>query len=287
MTTPTVLVTGATGGIGSQLIPALRARGARVRAMVRRPEQAAQVAADGVEPVVADLQDPQGIAAALDGVDAAFLNSPSAPDAAQVQIRFADLAHRAGLPRLVLLSQYAARIDSPVRFLRWHAEVEAHVAGLGIAHTVLRPNLFMQGLLAMAGSVGADGRFGAPIGDAAVSVVDTRDIADVAAVVLTEPGHDAATYTLTGPQARTHHEIAAALSTALGREITFTDVPAPQFASALRGLLPDWQLDGLVEDYAHYAAGEAAAVDPAIETITGRPARDLASFARDHTPASA
>ena len=210
MKTTTVLVTGANGGIGSLLVPALAQRGARVRAMVRRAEQAANLP-DGVQPVVADLRDPQAVAAALDGVDALFLNSPSAPDAAEVQIGVADLARRAGVSRLVLLSQLAARADSPVRFLRWHAEVEAHLRGLGIGHTVLRPNLFLQGLLAFAGPVAAYGRLGAPIGDAAVSAIDTRDIAEAAAVTLTTGGHEGRTYTLTGPRAVTHTEIAAAL----------------------------------------------------------------------------
>ncbi|AXB42379.1 SDR family oxidoreductase [Amycolatopsis albispora] len=275
-----VLVTGATGTIGSTLVPALRARGVTVRAMIRNPDRPVP----GVENVVADLQDPASVAAALKGVDAAFLNSPSAPDAAAIQIRFANLARDAGVPRLVLLSQYAARVDSPVRFLRWHAQVEAHVRELGFEHTVLRPNLYLQALLAFAGTI-AQGWFAAPIGDAAVSAIDTRDIADAAAAVLTGDGHGGRTYTLTGPHAITHTEIADALSVATGRAIAFRDVPAGQFAAALSGLLPPWQVDGLVEDYAHYARGEAAEVHTSVADLTGRPARAVTAFARDHATA--
>ncbi|WP_433272356.1 SDR family oxidoreductase [Actinosynnema sp. CS-041913] len=280
----TVLVTGATGGIGSLLVPALRARGTRVRAMTRAHDRATAFPA-GVEPVVADLRDPSAVTAALDGVDVAFLNSPSTPNAADIQSRFADLARRAGVPRLVLLSQYAATADSPVRFLRWHAAVEAHVRTLGLECTVLRPNLFFQGLLGFAGTIAAQGWFGAPIGDAAVSAVDTRDIADAAAVVLTEAGHTGRAYTLTGPRAVTHHEIARELSDATGRPITFADVSASAFAASLRGVLPEWQADGLVEDYAHYARGEAADVHTAVADLTGHPARDLSDFARDYAGA--
>lgn len=281
MNNPTVLVTGATGTIGSSLIPALRARGATVRAMTRTPGQRV----DGAETVIADLRDTESVTAALKGVDAVFLNSPSAPDAADLQIGFADTAARAGVPRLVLLSQYAAHADSPVRFLRWHAQVEAHVANLGLDHTVLRPNLFMQGLLAFAGTIAAQGRFGAPIGEAAVSLIDTRDIAESAAAVLTTAGHSGSVYTLTGPRAITHAEIAAALSTAIGRHVGFDDVPAADFAAALSQYLPPWQLEGLVEDYAHYARGEAAAAHPSVTVLTGRRARDIADFARDHATA--
>ncbi|ATY14021.1 NAD(P)-dependent oxidoreductase [Amycolatopsis sp. AA4] len=274
----TVLVTGATGTVGSALIPALRARGSTVRAMTRgRP-------LDGVETVVADLRDPASIAAALKGVDAIFLNSPSAPDAAELQIQFANLARDAGVGRLVLLSQYAARADSPVRFLRWHAEVEAHVAKLGLDYTVLRPNLYLQALLNFSATI-AQGFLAAPIGDAAVSVIDTRDISAAAAAVLTTSGHARRTYPLTGPRAVTHAQIADALSAATGRDIAFRDAPADQFAAALTGLLPSWQIGGLVEDYAHYARGEAAEVYPSVADLTGRPARDLTDFARDYAAA--
>lgn len=286
LNTPTVLVTGATGTVGSALVPALRARGVAVRAMTRNPGQPA--AHEGnTEYVTADLNDPESVAAALKGVDAVFLNSPSAADAARLQIQFADLARQAGVRRLVLLSQYAARADSPVRFLRWHAEVEAHVGELGLDHTVLRPNLFMQGLFGFTEMITAQGFFAAPIGDAAVSLIDARDIAESAAAVLTGTGHSGRTYTLTGPRAVTHDQIANELSIATGRDITFVDVSPEQFAAALAGVVPPWQLDGLVEDYAHYARGEAAEVHTAVTDLTGRPARDLADFARDHAAAFA
>jgi len=146
----------------------------------------------------------------------------------------------------------------------------------------LRPNLFFQGVLAFAGTIASEGRFFAPIGDALVSAVDVRDIAAVAAAALTESGHDEKTYTITGPAAVTHSEIADALSMATGRSITFVDVPPDAFRASLDGVLPPWQLDGLVEDYAHYAAGEAAVVLPTVAEITGQEPRDIASFARDY-----
>ena len=278
--TPTILVTGATGTIGSALVPALLERGARVRAMTRNPEHTV----NGAETVVADLRDPDTLTAALDGVDGVFLNSPSTQDAAQLQVGFADLAAARGVPRVVLLSQYGARPDSPVRFLRWHAEVEDHLQRLGINHTVLRPNLYLQSLLTFADTI-AQGVLAAPVGEAAVSAIDTRDIADVAAAVLTTGGHAGQTYTLTGPRSVTHGDIAAALGEATGSPIAFHDLPPEQFAAALEAHLPRWQLEGLIEDYAHYARGEAGEVTTAVADLTGRPARDVREFARDHATA--
>jgi uncharacterized protein YbjT (DUF2867 family) len=279
-----VLVTGATGNTGRALIDALSGRGAPVRAMVRGDADRARLPA-GIQAVVADFDDPGSIAAALKGAGRAYLVTPSSEQAEAQQLRFADQAAEAGVQHLVVLSQLAADEHSPVRFLRYHAVVERHVRELGIGYTFLRPNLFFQGLLAFAGPIAAQGQFYAPIGDATVSAIDVRDIAAVAAVALTEAGHEDATYTLTGPAAITHAQIAEALSAALGREITFVDVPPEAFADSLRGILPPWQVDGLLEDYAHYRRGEAALVSPAVAEITGRPPIDIQRFARDYAGA--
>ena len=280
--TNTILITGAAGTVGSALVTALQATDTTVHAMSRKPRDI-----PGAMTVIADLHDPASLEAALTGVTGVFLNSPSTPDAADLQIRFADIAKAAGVQRVVLLSQYAADLDSPVRFLRWHAEVEQHLRDLDFELTVLRPNLYFQSLLAFAPSAAQTGVLAAPIKDAGVSTIDTRDIADVAATVLTKSGHAGATYTLTGPRAVTHAEITAALSNASGRDITFAPVAPEQFAGALKGLMPPWQLEGLLEDYAHYDRGEASAVHTSVPDLLGRPARSIEDFARDYAGAFA
>jgi uncharacterized protein YbjT (DUF2867 family) len=278
-----VLVTGATGNTGSALVARLAERGTNVRAMVRKESDANRLPA-GVTTVVADFDDAASLTAALAGAARAYLVTPSTEQAQAQQQRFADLAVQAGVQHLVVLSQLAADQNSPVRFLRYHAEVEQHIQNLGVDYTFLRPNLYFQGLLAFAESITADNRFYAPIGDARVSAVDVRDIATVAAAALTEPGHERQIYTITGPNAITHAEIASALSVALDRPINFVDVPAQMFADSLTGILPPWQVDGLVEDYAHYSRGEAATVTSVVEQVTGKPPIDVAQFARDYAP---
>jgi uncharacterized protein YbjT (DUF2867 family) len=140
-------------------------------------------------------------------------------------------------------------------------------------------------LLAFSGSIATEGRFFAPAGNARISAVDTRDIADVAAAALTEQAHAGQTYTITGPAAISHGDIAAALSRATGRDITFVDVPPEAFADSLRDLLPPWQVEGLVEDYAHYAGGEAETVHSTVAEVTGHEPRDIDQFARDYADA--
>ena len=199
-----------------------------------------------------------------------------------------DAARRSGVQHIVKLSQFAADEGSPVRFLRYHAAVERAVRESGLAYTFLRPNLFMQGLLAFSRSIKAEGRFFAAAGDARISVVDVRDNAAVAAAALTEPGHEGRTYTLTGPAALTHADMAAAITEAMGRSVSFVDISSDTMRDAVLGMgMPPWQADGLIEDYAHYRRGEAAAVSSGVQDATGAPPRDFSTFARDYAPAIA
>lgn len=282
-----VLVTGATGNTGSAVVDQLVQRGVPVRVMVRNQGDAEQFDGQRASAVVADFDDASSLAAALSGVDRAYLVTPSSERAEEQQVRFARAAMDGGVRQLVVLSQLAADPDSPVRFLRWHAAAERGIRDTGIGHTFLRPNLFFQGLLPFARTIASSGRFFAPIGDARVSAVDVRDIAGVAVAALTQAGHQGRTYTITGPAAITHAEMAAALSAALGREITFSDAPPQAFAESLRGVLPPWQADGLLEDYAHYRSGEAAAVYPTVAEVAGGQPRTFRQFADDYKAAFA
>ena len=172
----------------------------------------------GTSIAVADFDDTASVAAALDGAERAYLVTPSSGQAEAQQQRFADLAAKAGIRHLVVLSQLAAADHSPVRFLRYHAAVEQHVRDLGIAYTFLRPNLFFQGLLAFVGRYPRPGTVLRPDRRGHGERGGRAGHRAVAAAALTEAGHEGATYTLTGPEALTHAQIAAALTSALGRD---------------------------------------------------------------------
>jgi uncharacterized protein YbjT (DUF2867 family) len=174
-------------------------------------------------------------------VERAYLVTPSSEHAGRQQIRFAELAADKGVRRLVYLSQLGATEDSPVRFLRYHGAVERRIVELGVGHVFVRPNLFFQGLLAFSSTVREQGKLYAPAGDARVSAVDVADIAAVAAEVFMGSGHEGATYTVTGPESLTHADMAAALGSALGRDIGYVAVEPEDFRKQLDGVLPPWQ----------------------------------------------
>ena len=286
---PTILLTGATGNVGAELARRLAAQGVPFRAMVRTPNgPVAQAlrALPGAEIVVGDFNDPASVGRALAGVERAFLLTPSSAQAEAQQLGFVAQACRAGVRHVVKQSQWAAAVGSPVRFLHYHAVVENALRASGLAYTFLRPNLFMQGLLAFRDAIADQGQFFAPIGEAGISVVDVRDIADAAAAALTGPSFENRTYDLTGPAALTHAEMATGLALALGRPVAFHDVPPAAMLATMLGLGMDpWMAEGLVEDYAHYHRGEAAAVALGVQQATGHAPRAFAAFARDYAAA--
>jgi uncharacterized protein YbjT (DUF2867 family) len=284
---PTILITGATGNVGRELSKQLSSLKVPYRAMVRSQKDAEAFSAlAGAEVVIADFDRTETLADALQGVERAFLLTNSSERAEGQQSNFVDLAPRAGVKHIVKLSQWAASTDSPVRFLRYHAAVEQKIHESAMAYTFLRPNLFMQGLLSFRETILGQGRFFAAVGDARISAVDVRDIASAAAAALVEEGHGGQIYNLTGPQALSHREMAEKLSSVLGRRIDFVDIPPDAMREMLIKVgLPAWQADGLIEDYAHYARGEAAEVTTGVQDATGRPPRSFDDFARDYAHA--
>lgn len=276
-----ILITGATGNNGTEIVKNLSAQGVPLRAMVHRAPGKDSLP-PGVEIALADFDDAGSLRSALEGIQKAFLVTPSSEKVEEQQLRFVKLADEAGVKHVVYLSQLHAAPDSPVRFLRYHAKVEEALLDSGMKFTNLRPNLYMQGLLLFKDMIIEKGQIAAPIAGARISLVDVRDIADVAAAALTQPGHEQKTYDITGSEALTHSEIADALSEALGKRITFVDISESAMREALLSYhMPEWQADGLVEDYAHYKRGEAASVSSVVKDVTSHPPRDIAAFARD------
>jgi uncharacterized protein YbjT (DUF2867 family) len=189
---------------------------------------------------------------------------------------------------VVLLA--AEGVDAPGerggRVLAEHRRVVRHLRDSGLPGTVLAPGSFMQNLLRQAGSVQEHDVLALPAGTAAVNHVDVRDVAAVAAHVLTSDGHDGATYTVTGPEALTYEQVAASLAEVLGREVRYVDAPPQDARAALvGGGLSPWLADALLELHEAYRSGHGATVTDEVEKATGRPARPLRQFLTEHAAA--
>jgi uncharacterized protein YbjT (DUF2867 family) len=274
-----ILVIGATGTVGSEVVRQLVATGERPRALVRDPATARQRLGDQVEQVVGDLDRPETIAAALAGVDRVFLLTTQSSRQSEWERAVIGAAARAGVGQLVKLSVFRANEQSPLQVARQHGQAERVLAQSGLAATILRPVFFMQNLLAMI----HDGAIATAAGDGRVAMVDARDIAAVAVATLTGGGHAGKTYTLTGPEALSFYQVASILSRQTGRPLRHVRVPPDKVRVALQGRgVAAWYADDMAKLHSMLAVGYEEVVTDDIHRVTGRPPRTLAQFAGDH-----
>jgi uncharacterized protein YbjT (DUF2867 family) len=274
-----ILVIGGRSKIGSAVLDELVRRGASVRALLRSREQSAFP--PPIETAAGDLGDPASLEAAMQGVEHVFLLCGPRPDEVALNRNAIDAARASGVRLLVRSSILAADPAATATFVRNHGESDAYLARSGLPHVIVRPNYFAQNVPeAVIPTIDGDGRFYANLGEARLSMVDTSDVGAVAAVVLTNPGHDGKTYDVTGPEALSYADVASRLSSRLGRTVEYVDVPDAAARSALAGAgLGDWLADSLVSLFAQYRRsgtdGYAAQVSDTVRQLTGKPARTL------------
>ncbi len=279
-----ILVTGATGLNGKELLSRLSAIGVRARALVRSMAKAdGLVSLPGVEIVASDMARPETLAEALRGVDRAMLISSSDPMMFEVQSNFIDAARKAGVKHVVKLSGIMPELDSPFRFARMHAEIEHKLEDSGLAYTHLRAGEFMPAYFRQVPAMIGKGMFFLPMEDAKIASVDVGDIAEVAALTLTSPGHEGKTYPLTGPEALTMAEVAQKISTVTGKTIRYVNV-APEDAkkAQLAAGQPAYMVDALAELFAERRKGKESQVSSVVQTLLGRSATSFDEFAARH-----
>jgi uncharacterized protein YbjT (DUF2867 family) len=283
-----ILVTGATGHVGGELVRRLATAGVPVRAMTRRPAEARFPA--GVEAVYGDAADPASLAAAFAGVDGCFLMSAQAVGTAPGPIHdpaLAEAAARAGVHRVVKLSVLDGGAGAdPIA--DWHRTAEAAVTdpARGFAWTLLRPGRFMSNALQWAGQLRAGDEVAIPFADRPAASIDPADIAELAARALTATGdeHAGAAYELSGPQSLTPAEELAILGETLGRDLRLRPVPdeAARAGMARYGFPPE-VVDAIMRRTLDSDRG--AEVLPTVEKVLGRPAGTFGGWARGHAAA--
>jgi uncharacterized protein YbjT (DUF2867 family) len=280
-----ILVTGATGKVGQEVVRQLSVAGLPARALVRDPLRATPIRLPGVEIVVGDLARPETLRPAFAGVDRLFLLSPADPDQVSLQGNAIEAARKAGVQRIVKVS-LAGGPDAGTQIGRWHWATEKQIEASGIDFTFLRPTLFMQQTLTYAPSIATTGAFSAPLGTGAIALVDTRDVAAVAVAALTEEGHARHIYDLTGPSALTFDEMADEISRAIGKKVSYVHVP-PEYAckQMLASGVPRWLAEDMLTLFAACREGYGADVSTAVKDVTGRRARSFREFARDYAAA--
>jgi len=279
-----ILVFGATGTVGHEVAKALNGLGVKFRAAVR-PAKLEQIKAlQHAEPVEVDLYNPETIAKALVGIEQVFLMTP--PGQTFLTKTIAEEAKKAGVKHIVKLSALGAENTDPNAFI-WaheHAVFEQTIKDLGIPLTSLRPSAFFAGLFSDAPQV-KQGTVARAFGSAKLNFVSTQDIADVAAIALTQPGHEGKVYYLTGPENLSGEELAVIFSQVLGKTIKFTDLSDAQLRQIAATFLPAQAIDAFSNMFLYFRNGGYDKKFDDIHKVTGHQPRNVKAWIEENKAA--
>jgi uncharacterized protein YbjT (DUF2867 family) len=277
-----ILVIGSTGNVGSRLVRLLSSRGHAVRALARTGERARF---DGeVEVVIGDLMDSESLRRALDGVSRLYLLSP----AIELEEHDANAIEAAKEARLELVVKHSVTgaQHKATDITRWHGLGEDRLKTSGLPCVFLRPASFTSNSLGWVSTVKSEGTVYGALGDAALPVIDPEDIAEVAATVLTTPGHAGKAYELTGPESLTTAEQVATLGSVLGRPLTYVNISDSALREAMsKTNLPAKYVDariGLVQLLRRLGR---VAPTPDVKSVLGRQPRTFRQWAEANVAA--
>jgi len=266
-----ILITGASGSVGKAVLQEAIRTGSKVRGMFRSKEDAAKAPSE-CEAVLADYADKQSLRKALDGVSAVYVVCSPIPQLVDLESNMVDACKEAGVKHVVLNSALGAG-DYLKSFPGWHRKVEDKLKAAGMSYTIVRPNGFLQNIVAFnAPSIRTQGAFYAAMGDAKVSYLDVGDIAVVAVKSLHGGAHGGKTYELNGPEAISNQELAKRISRITGRTVNYVDIPESAQRESMLGLgMPEWQVTALLELQQYYRQGGAARTDGLLQSLIERP----------------
>lgn len=286
-----ILVIGATGNIGQALCTELKAQQAEFKALVRSPEKAAALQAQGVATVAGDLADPASLGAAMRGVSKVCYIPPLVPDLVAQQQPVLAAARAAGVTHILRTSGLGAQVDAAIALGRWHGAAEQALERSGLSYTHLRPSSFMQNFLAHAPSIASQGAFYTPGGPGRQAYIDVRDIGASCAAVLDVAApnggaHAGKTYVLTGPELLSMAGVAEKFSAVLKRPVQQIPIPSAKVAETLKGFgMPPAVAEAIAELGAAAAQGYAESIGSGVAELTGRAPRTFTEFIYDHRAA--
>jgi uncharacterized protein YbjT (DUF2867 family) len=278
-----VLVTGGTGNVGSRVVKSLLERGAAVRVLARKDADAGKVA-KGAERAIGDLLDPVSVEQAMEGADKLFLlNGVVADELTQALIAF-DLARRKGLRHVTYLSVFQVERFGDVPHFASKLAVEGALRQFGVPYTILRPGYYMQNDVTLREAMLQGGLYPVPLGEAGIAAADIRDIAETAAISLTEEGHAEQTYEIVGPTMISGPGNAALWSRLLGRAVRYGGHDFDAWEQEMRKRMPGWSAFDLRMMFQGYFERGFAATESEVARLTkvlGHAPRSYEAFARE------
>jgi uncharacterized protein YbjT (DUF2867 family) len=279
-----ILVTGATGNIGSELVKQLVAKGAPVR-VITRDEKKVSHLDPGVERVIGDRHDPSVVRKAAQGADKVFMLAILFDKNHEADQLLIEEAKQAGAGQIVMISSGTVRIETNA-IGRLHREKEELIEQSGISWTLLRPGGFMSNSLQWADTIKSQSKVFNPAGNGKTAPISPYDIASVAAVALTSPGHEGKAYDLTGAELLSTPEQVEILSKVIGKPIDCVDIPVEVAAErAIASGLPEVLAKSLAELWVQVRKEGGGFQTNEVERLTERPAQTFETWCREHRSA--
>lgn len=277
-----ILITGSTGYIGSELVRLLSQARVPARALARNPGKGQKL--PSISWVTGDLAKPETLPAAFAGCVKLFLLTGNVENTVELQHNAIAAARQAGIAHVVKLSAFGASSHSNSLIGRWHHEIEKELQESGLAWTMLRPHHFMQNLLAQAENIIHDDVVYAAAGEGRIPFIDTRDIAAVAVITLTQEGHTGKKYVITGSEAISYRQVTELIGATIGRKLRYVDESFDEARARLtKAGQPSWLIESSLALAAYQrAGGPTETITSVVADLTGKPARTFAEFARDH-----
>lgn len=282
----TTLIAGATGTNGRMLTSRLATAGYSVRALVRNLSSAQSLVQPNVQLFEGDLNDPATLESAFENVDRAFIATAIVPNTVELFQNFFDAAKSTTGAHILKFSALGAGDNAQSLVQKQHTDSDTALIESGLPYTILRPNSFYQNMLWSAASISTTGQFYLPLANAKQSIVDVRDLTEVAFQSLVTTEHQGKIYELTGPESLSYHDVAQQLSSLIGKAVTYVPISDEV---ALQGMvdsgMPEWTASALTELYGAFATGEYADTNDNIQMITGKPTITFAAWAEEHKSA--
>lgn len=282
-----ILVFGATGKTGSEIIKQLLIRNVSIRVLIRDPNKADDFKSKGIDVIVADASNIKALNTAFKGINKVYMVLANSENQLKQEKLITDCAKKANVSLLVKQSSLETLTYPHNPIPAAHLKSEEYIKNSGLNWAIIRPTFFNQMLLMCAHSIKSKGTLHFPMAKGCVAATDVRDVAELAAIVLTEKGHSNKSYDISGPELLSFESIAAIFSAVLNKRITYSDQPLSQYQKMLETRLNDtWRVNAVCEEINTLAKGgtNSVAIDNT-KRILGRSPKTVNQFIEDYKEA--
>ena len=279
-----ILVTGATGKTGSATAKSLSDMGEKFRVLIRNEAKKQELESLGAEVIIGSIENVEAVEQSMDGIDTVLILLPNSEGQLKLEKQLVDSAKQSGAKKIVKMSSIEATPDATSPILKLHLESEEYIKQSGLSWTMVKPNFYMQNLLASAGTIKDQGKIFLPMGEGKTGMIDTTDVGKVLAKVLSEDGHESMNHEITGPEILSFYEVAEIFSQVLGTEVDYVDVPLAAYKETLGQFLTNqWHLDAVIDLFKGIAEGGIEEKTDTFNALMGDAPKSLAQFVTENS----